>query len=40
MRNVIVYCCDILGLVKLGDVIVGVYCIMGEVVFKVIIVFE
>ena len=40
MRNAIVHCRDILGLVKPGDAIVGVHRIMGEAVLKVIIVPE
>ena len=36
MRNAIIYCRDILGLVKPGDHIVGVHRIMGEAVLKVV----
>ena len=38
MRNAILYCRDVLGLVKAGDAVVGVHRIMGEAVLKVVIV--
>ena len=38
MRNAIIYCRDVLGLVKAGDAVIGVHRIMGEAVLKVVIV--
>lgn len=40
MCNVIFYVCDMLKIVKFGDVVVGVYCFLGEVILKVVVCLE